>query len=35
METIPATPTETPQISTETPQTVECTAEPCKLAQTA
>lgn len=31
----PATPTETPQISTETPKTVEYIAEPHKLVQTA
>lgn len=30
-----ATPTETPRISPETPQTIECTTEPRKLAQTA
>lgn len=33
--TQPSTPTETTQILPETPQTVECTAEPRKLAQTA
>lgn len=32
---IAATPTETPQISTETAEAVECVAGPCKFAQTA